>query len=110
MYNTYRQAHMEWRHELLKQGKQKEADEYGELSDQLVLLDFPITLDVSADPAAQKIKWVQIRLRIVEEYQTLISLLAPLVAYAALYFLVWHMAFLSVRYIKGDASTESNSK
>src|SRR5271156_43870 len=108
-YDTYRQAHDERYDELLKQGKQKEADEYGKLADQFVLTDIPITMDVTADPAAQKIKWMQFRLRLVRNQQTLIALFVPLSAYTVLYFLVWQIASLSVRYVKGNLSRTPKS-
>jgi len=103
VYDTYRAAHAERYDELVKQGKQKEADEYGkQLADNFVLFDLPITTDVSADPAAQKIKWMQFRLRLAREHQTLIALGTPVVAYLVIYFSAWQIALLCVRYVKGN--------
>lgn len=98
---TYRRAHDERRNQLIQQGKQTEADAYGQLSDHFVLLDFPITLNVSADPAEQETKWSRFRLRLLRNNQAIISLLLPLAAYIGLYFLSWHTARLLAQYVRG---------
>ena len=91
--------------QLVKAGKQEEAD-FFRRDPQANTLGILMTDDESGQPFGPKVNSLDHRTRFCEENLTAISIITSLLAYFVSYFAFWHIASLSVRYVKGQTDQQ----